>query len=93
LKTVSVAAGQQVTRGEELGTSGSGIDVYSRDWVPHLHFEVRVRGGANPLAVDPFRDTSYTTHKDWPLANGVSLWTVDNNPQYSGGHPCDEGEW
>ena len=86
LSAQDVALGQQVTRGEVIGTSG---DVGSPGF-PHLHFEVQRNVGGKFIHVDPY---GWTGEGDDPYthAENVYLWNfpfpifIDG---FESGDPC-----
>jgi murein DD-endopeptidase MepM/ murein hydrolase activator NlpD len=90
------SGGQHVRRGQVIGYCGyTGfrpdlVTIMTPNQV-HLHFEIDIpgpnfyengdrRGGQ---VIDPFRDLYYGLHGDSPTSDPVSLWTKDNDPQYS----------
>lgn len=75
---------QRVRRGEIIGTVGrTGQTPFS-----HLHFEslppsYRYFGGGKGWVIDHFRDLHFGAHGRALFSNPLSLWTKDNDPQYS----------
>jgi len=78
LKEVKVEKGQVVRRGDLIGLSGSSTILGT---YPHLHFQVdkppRPMSASIQYPVDPYRSLVP------PLGSPLSLWTKDNDPQYS----------
>jgi murein DD-endopeptidase MepM/ murein hydrolase activator NlpD len=69
LDSVSVVAGQEVTRGQTIGLSGR-TGCFAPGQPAHLHFQF---GGFGQSRIDPYRDLLDADSHSW--------WTKDNDPQ------------
>jgi murein DD-endopeptidase MepM/ murein hydrolase activator NlpD len=89
-ETLWSSAGPSISRGQVIGQVGAtGVTAAGgteRISVPHLHLQVWNGSGfmhGRVDALDPYRDLHYDKHGPSPWANNASLWSKDNDPQYS----------
>jgi murein DD-endopeptidase MepM/ murein hydrolase activator NlpD len=80
----SLEGAQAVCRGDVIGYMGK----TGQTPFVHLHFEAwpssyRYFGGGKGWVIDPYRDEHFEQHGDALFSNSQSLWTKDNDPQYS----------
>ena len=94
LSRQSVQSGQRVSRGQEIGRSGPGGDVFQ-----HTHLDVFVFADSGLLCFDPYRKLISGDSGNWlilygsgdrrwveartdDVRNSFGYWTADNDPQY-----------
>jgi hypothetical protein len=86
LGSIDTSSLQKVRRGELIATVGRTGSEAGR--TSHLHFEAwppryRYFGGGQGTVIDHYRDLCYGTHGRALFSNPLSLWTIDNDSQYT----------